>query len=168
MRTGFVAGTFDLFHIGHLRRIEQAKAACDRLIVGVATDECVAPYKLRSIIPLQQRMEIIAALRCVDEVRPLASLDLPTVWRELKFDTIIVGDDNQREFFQQFENWFRETGVEIIYHPRTAHISTSLLLQQIQARSDEDLAQRESAPLPSWLARQWLRGVRALRSTGLL
>ena len=67
--TGYTQGTFDMFHIGHLNLLRNARANCDHLIVGVNTDELVKDYKKKlPIVPLKERMEIIRAIRYVDEV----------------------------------------------------------------------------------------------------
>ena len=66
---GYTTGVFDLFHIGHLRLLQRAKSRCDRLIVGVSTDELVQSYKNKKpVIPFEERSEIVAALKCVDVV----------------------------------------------------------------------------------------------------
>ncbi len=70
-KVGYTTGTFDLFHIGHLNIIKRAKEQCDYLIVGVSTDEVVMSYKHHyPVIPFEQRIEIVAALKYVDEVVP--------------------------------------------------------------------------------------------------
>ena len=66
---GYVPGVFDMFHVGHLNLITSARPFCDHLIVGVVTDEVVEAVKGKPpVVPLRERMEIVAALRDVDEV----------------------------------------------------------------------------------------------------
>ncbi|WP_460663938.1 adenylyltransferase/cytidyltransferase family protein [Kribbella swartbergensis] len=68
-RTGFLAGVFDLFHVGHLDVLGRARQACDRLVVGVLTDEwAVDAWGARPFVPLVERTQILEHLRCVDEV----------------------------------------------------------------------------------------------------
>ena len=75
--TGYLFGIFDLFHIAHLDTIRLAAAACDRLVVGVATDDLVEDTcGLRPFVPSIERVEILGAIRMIAEVRPLADLDL--------------------------------------------------------------------------------------------
>ncbi len=75
-RVGYTTGVFDLFHIGHLRLLQRAKSKCDRLIVGVSTDELVQSYKNKKpVIPFEERIEIVAALKCVDVVVPQTHRD---------------------------------------------------------------------------------------------
>ena len=69
-RTILTYGTFDLFHIGHLKILMRARALGDRLIVGVSTDSFNAKKGKKSIIPFEHRRDIVAALRCVDLVIP--------------------------------------------------------------------------------------------------
>ena len=72
---GYTTGTFDLFHVGHLNLLERAKQQCEYLVVGVSTDALVAEYKGRApIIPFEDRIRIIAALKCVDGVIPQESM----------------------------------------------------------------------------------------------
>ncbi|GAA1511930.1 adenylyltransferase/cytidyltransferase family protein [Kribbella lupini] len=68
-RIGCLTGVFDLFHIGHLDVLEQAKQECDRLVVGVLTDDWAAEaWGARPFVPLVERRQILEQLRCVDEV----------------------------------------------------------------------------------------------------
>ena len=91
---GYTTGVFDLFHIGHLNLLRQAKNSCDRLIVGVSTDELVETYKNKTpIIPFAERIEIVSALKCVDEVVPQNHRDKIAAYHEIKFDVMFVGSD---------------------------------------------------------------------------
>ena len=93
-RVGYTTGVFDLFHVGHLRLLQRAKSRCDRLIVGVSTDDLVESYKnKRPVIPFEERIEIVAALKCVDEVIPQTHRDKIAAYHEIKFDVMFVGSD---------------------------------------------------------------------------
>ncbi len=73
---GYTQGTFDMFHIGHLNLIRNAKRRCDYLIVGVNTDELVESYKNKKpIVPLEERAEIVRSIKYVDEVIITNTLD---------------------------------------------------------------------------------------------
>ena len=75
--TGYLFGIFDLFHIAHLDTIRLAAAACDRLVVGVATDDLVEDTcGVRPFVPSIERVEILGAIRMITEVRPLSDLDV--------------------------------------------------------------------------------------------
>lgn len=93
-KLGYTTGVFDLFHIGHLNILKKAKEQCEYLIVGVSTDEVVQGYKKKTpIIPFEERIAIVEALECVDEVIPQTSMDKFKSWKEIKFDVIFHGDD---------------------------------------------------------------------------
>jgi cytidyltransferase-like protein len=90
----YTCGTFDLFHIGHLRMIEAAAALGDTLIVAVSTDELVEHYKgVRPTVPFEERLEIVRAIRGVDLAIAQRSQDKVEAWERIGFDTWVVGDD---------------------------------------------------------------------------
>lgn len=133
MIIGYTQGTYDMFHIGHLNLLRNAKAQCDFLIVGVNSDELVSEYKnKKAIVPLNERMEIIRALRCVDEVVPCDSLNKVEAQRKLHFDKIFIGDDwkgNAR--WKKTEDEMRALGAEVIYLPHTKGTSSTLLREKL-------------------------------------
>ncbi len=135
MITGYTTGVFDMFHVGHLRILERAKAHCDRLIVGVSTDELVQSYKnKRPIIPQADRMEIVRAIRHVDEVIPQTHRDKFRAWEELRFDVMFVGDDWKGDpLFTALEERFSAVGVKIVFFPYTKHVSSSRLSDILHA-----------------------------------
>ena len=91
---GFTAGAFDMFHIGHLNLIKNAKERCDYLIVGVNTDALVASYKNKNVVvPLEERIQIVSALKYVDEVEVVDTLDKVEMWKRKNFDVVFIGDD---------------------------------------------------------------------------
>ena len=130
---GYTTGVFDLFHVGHLNILKRAKEQCDRLIVGVSTDELVEDYKYkRPIIPFEQRVEIIRAIRYVDEVVPQLSLDKFTAWETLHFDRLFHGNDWQGSaLYMEMEKKLHAVGVEIVYLPYTNGVSSSLISGKI-------------------------------------
>lgn len=133
MIIGYTQGTYDMFHIGHLNLLRNAKAQCDFLIVGVNSDELVSEYKnKKAIVPLNERMEIIRALRCVDEVVSCDSLNKVEAQRKLHFDKIFIGDDwkgNAR--WKKTEDEMRALGAEVIYLPHTKGTSSTLLREKL-------------------------------------
>ena len=91
---GYTTGVFDLFHIGHLNVLKNAKERCDYLIVGVSTDEVVQNYKNKKpIIPFEERMEIVKAIKYVDEVVPQVDMDKFKAWKNIHYDVLFHGDD---------------------------------------------------------------------------
>ena len=117
----------------HLRILQRAKEQCDYLIVGVSTDELVQEYKHKTpIIPFEQRLEIVKAIRFVDEVVPQTSLDKFVFWEKRHYDKLFHGNDwKGSALFMEMEKKLRNAGVEIVYFPYTNGVSSSLISQTI-------------------------------------
>lgn len=130
---GFTAGTFDMFHIGHLNLLKNARSRCDYLIVGVNSDRLVEEYKgKKAVVPLGERMEIIRELRCVDEVIRIDSLNKEISWRQKHYNLLFIGDDwkgNPR--WQQTEIQMAKYGVKVIYLPHTDGTTSTLLREKL-------------------------------------
>lgn len=128
MIIGYTAGVYDLFHIGHLNLLRNAKALCDKLIVGVTTDELVAYKHKKAVIPFSERMDIVRAIRYVDAVVPQETLDKCELWHKLRFDVLFVGDDwYASEQWTEYEERLRNVGVKVVYFPYTKGTSSTLL-----------------------------------------
>ncbi len=123
-------GTFDVFHIGHLRILERARELGDCLIVGVSTDQMNYDKKNRfPVYTLLERMEIIRSLRCVDEVFVEESLDLKRQYLiEHRADILVMGDDWAGKF-DQFSDL-----CEVRYLSRTPSISTTVVIETIKLK----------------------------------
>lgn len=139
---GYTTGVFDLFHVGHLRLLQRAKSRCDRLIVGVSTDDLVKSYKNKMpVIPYEERIEIVAALKCVDEVVPQTHRDKIAAYHEIKFDVMFVGSDwKGSELFTKVEAELARYGVEVIYFEYTNNVSSTALQATLQAIYDAEAA----------------------------
>lgn len=126
-KTGYTVGTFDLFHIGHLNLLKQAKEYCDYLIVGVHSDEWVFECKNRNtIIPYEDRAQIVSAIRYVDEVVKNESRSKIEAWNQYHFDVAFIGDDwKGTEVWNKIEEELKERGCDTIYVPYTKGISTT-------------------------------------------
>ena len=126
-RTVITFGTFDVFHVGHLRVIERAAALGDRLVVGVSADALNLRKKGREPVFSQgERMEIVGALRMVDEVFVEESLELKRDYiLEHQADVLVMGDD--------WAGKFDELGdvCEVVYLARTPAISTTAIIEHI-------------------------------------
>lgn len=133
MIIGYTAGVFDLFHIGHLNLLRNAKGMCDKLIVGVSTDELVK-YKGKSpVIPFSDRIEIIRNLRCVDAAVAQEDMDKLEMCKKLKANVMFVGDDwYNSEKWQEYERQFAEAGIEIVYFPYTKNISSTQISKALK------------------------------------
>jgi len=130
---GYTSGVYDLFHIGHLNLIKNAKGLCDKLIVGVTSDELVAYKNKKSVIPHQERMEIVRNIQYVDAVVPQNDMDKFKMWQRLKFDVMFVGDDwFETEKWQELDERFKVVGVKIIYFPYTEGTSSSLINKTLE------------------------------------
>jgi len=137
---GYTTGVFDLFHVGHLRLLNRAKSRCDRLIVGVSTDELVLEYKRKKpVIPFEERAEIVSALKCVDEVVPQKHRDKVAAYHEIKFDIMFVGSDwKGSDLFNEVESELAGHGVDVVYFEYTSNVSSTSLQSTLQAIYDEE------------------------------
>lgn len=133
-RIGFTQGTFDTFHIGHLNLIRNAKEQCEKLIVGVNTDNLVRQYKKKTpIINELERMRLVKELRSVDDVILCDSLDKINVCKQLKFDAIFIGDDwKGSERWNQTETDLKPLGAKVVYLKHTDGISSTMVRESMQ------------------------------------
>ena len=133
---GYVPGAWDMFHIGHLNILLRARERCDRLIVGVVTDEALAVAKGRlPIVPLAERAEVMSQLDLVDEVVTDFSSNKLEVWRRLRFDVLFKGDDwRGTAKGDKLEADMASVGVEVCYFPYTTHTSSTLLRAMLAER----------------------------------
>lgn len=90
---GYTTGVFDLFHVGHLNILRRAKENCDRLIVGVTSDELVSYKHKSAVIPFEERIEIVRSVKYVDEAIPQTTMDKFEAWDRIGFDVMFVGSD---------------------------------------------------------------------------
>lgn len=132
-KVGYTTGVYDMFHVGHLRIIKRAKEMCEYLIVGVSTDELVQSYKNKTpIIPFENRVEIVAACRYVDEVVPQTTMDKLEAWKNLKFDVMFHGDEwKGTPLYNKYEEEFAKVGAEIVYFKHTEGVSSTLLVKKV-------------------------------------
>lgn len=133
---GYVAGAFDLFHIGHLNLLRRAKEQCDILLVGVISDENASQGKKRSpYVSERERCEIVNACKYVDHafVLPTVAAGGRDVFRKYHFDVMFSGDDHKDEiFWQQEREWLRERGADIVFFPYTESTSSTKLKEAIE------------------------------------
>lgn len=134
MIVGYTSGVFDMFHIGHLNILKRAKEKCDKLIVGVSTDELVIEYKGHTpIIPFEQRAAIVKAIRYVDDTVAQTTMDKMQMWNQLHFDIMFHGDEwKGTELYNRYEKEFAVVGAQIIYLEHTEGISSSMLRKIIK------------------------------------
>lgn len=126
MIIGYTAGVYDLFHIGHLNLLKNAKGMCDKLIVGVTTDELVQYKGKKPVIPFADRIEIVRNIKFVDAVVAQEDMDKLTMCKKLKASILFVGDDwYQSDKWKQYEKEFQEENIKIVYFPYTKGISST-------------------------------------------
>ena len=135
-KRGYTAGVFDVFHIGHLNLLRNAKQLCDYLIVGVNSDELVESYKHKKTIQnLKDRMNIVSSIRYVDLTVENHTLDKTSAWEKYHFDVIFIGDDwKGNERWKKTEEELALLGVKVVYLPHTAGISSSIIRENIEKK----------------------------------
>ncbi len=138
----YTSGTFDMLHINHLRMLEYARGLGDILIVGVNTDELVASYKSDPIIPFQERIALMRAIKGPDVVIPQHSLDHADKVKKLNFDVFVVGDDWVGKY-----DYLKELGVTVVYFPYGKGVSSTELKMRIHSRF-EKLREEADGHLP--------------------
>ena len=128
-RIGYAAGAFDLFHVGHLNLLAQARQRCDYLIAGVVSDELLRATKGRApVVPLAERLEIVRNIRYVDEAVAEVHPNRLDTWRDNHFDVFFKGDDwRGTEKGVSLERQLSSVGVEVVYFPYTMHTSSTVL-----------------------------------------
>ncbi|MDR2396155.1 MAG: adenylyltransferase/cytidyltransferase family protein [Endomicrobium sp.] len=128
MRIGYTSGVYDLFHIGHINLLKNAKGLCDRLIVGITVDELVKYKSKLAVIPFEERIEIVRNIKYVDAAIPQTNLDKYETWKKLHFDILFVGDDwYNSPRWNSTEKKFKEVGVRVIYLPYTKNTSSTII-----------------------------------------
>ena len=139
----YTSGTFDMFHSNHLKMIEYAKGLGGTLIVGVSTDELVASYKTAPVVPFEERIAIIKALKYPDIVIPQRTLDHTELVKKINMDVFVVGDDWVGKY-----DYLKDLGVEVFYFPRGEGVSTTGLKKQILDQYKEKIDKIDHQPNP--------------------
>lgn len=138
-KIGYTTGVYDMFHIGHLNVLKNAKDLCEYLIVGVSTDELVASYKHKiPIVPFDERIAVVKAIRYVDKVVPQISMDKFAAWEQLHFNAIFHGDDwKGSNMYNEIEAKLNAVGVDMVFLPHTQGTSSTMLKDVIQKFLEE-------------------------------
>ncbi|MBR1536802.1 MAG: adenylyltransferase/cytidyltransferase family protein [Treponema sp.] len=138
---GYTTGVYDLFHIGHLNLLKNAKGMCDYLVVGVTVDELVAYKGKQAMIPFEDRIEIVRSCKYVDAAVPQYDMDKLTACKKLGAKVLFVGDDwYGTDKWKEYEKKFEAEGIKIVYFPYTKGISSTKIteaLQQVRGWTDE-------------------------------
>ncbi|MFR1380508.1 MAG: adenylyltransferase/cytidyltransferase family protein [Clostridium neonatale] len=127
-KVGYTTGVFDLFHIGHLNLLKKSKEMCEYLIVGVSTDELVKYKNKKPVIPFEERIEIVNAIKYVDKVVPQENMDKLSAYNKYNFNVMFVGDDwKGTGKWNKIEKDLKEVGCELVYFPYTKGTSSTLI-----------------------------------------
>lgn len=133
LTVGYTTGVFDLFHIGHLTLLKNARGLCDKLIVGVTVDELVSYKNKRAVIPFEERLELVRSIKYVDAAIPQYDMDKFEMWNKLSFDVMFVGDDwYQSDRWVQLQEKFTAVGVRVVYFPYTPGTSSTIINQTLK------------------------------------
>ncbi len=121
----YTVGTFDMLHVGHLALLERCRTLGDVVAVGVASDSVVKSYKFRMpVIPLDQRVDMLRALRCVEIVRPYHELEYVSACIELNVDIFVIGEDwGNKPHNKDVESYLKSQGkkiIQVLYNSRTS------------------------------------------------
>ena len=132
---GYLSGTFDLFHVGHLNLLKRAKQQCDYLIVGVHPD---ASHKGKeTFIPFEERMAVVGSCRYVDQVVQSCAED-SDAWELWHYDKLFVGSDYKgTERFNRYEAYFADKGVQIVYFPYTQSTSSTQIRKTVLLKTKD-------------------------------
>ncbi|MDX8386041.1 MAG: adenylyltransferase/cytidyltransferase family protein [Gallionella sp.] len=137
----YTVGTFDLLHVGHLALLEYCATLGDTVAVGVAADDVVKLYKPNiPAIPLEQRIQMLLALRCVNIALPYHELDYITVCKAVKADIFVIGEDwGKKPHNQGVENYLKSQGKKIVqvqYNPQNSSTKIKAkVIAQFQAKA---------------------------------
>lgn len=138
-KIGYTQGVYDMFHIGHLNLINNAKKMCEYLIVGINSDKLVEEYKYKTpIINQENRREIVANIKAVDKAVIAHTLDKIQQWKRIGFDVIFIGSDwkgNPR--WEHTEKELKKLNVDVIYLPHTEGISSTNLRKSVREKLEE-------------------------------
>lgn len=140
MVIGYTTGVYDLFHIGHLNLLKNAKGMCDKLIVGVTVDELVAYKGKKALIPFEDRIEVVRSCKYVDAAVPQYDMDKLAACKKLGASYLFVGDDwYGTEKWRKYEEEFAKEGIKIVYFPYTQGVSSTKIREALDTVRKDDL-----------------------------
>ena len=139
-KLGYTQGTYDMFHIGHLNLLRNARAHCEKLIVGINSDALVMQYKNKKpVIDESDRVAIVRELRCVDDVIICETLKKTEIWEKIHFNAVFIGDDwkgNPR--WIETEKELAKYNAKVVFIPYTQGISSSIVRAERERENKND------------------------------
>ena len=133
MVIGYTTGVYDLFHIGHVNLLKNAKGMCDKLVVGVTVDDLVQYKGKRAMIPFEDRIEIVRSCKYVDAAVPQYDMDKLEACKKLGASMLFVGDDwYGTDKWKEYEKEFEKYGIRIVYFPYTKGVSTTKISEALR------------------------------------
>lgn len=140
MIIGYTTGVYDLFHVGHLNLLKNAKGMCDKLVVGVTVDELVQYKGKQTMIPFEDRIELVRSCKYVDAAIPQYDMDKLTACMKLGASYLFVGDDwYGTEKWKRYEEEFAKHNIKIVYFPYTKGISSTKIKEALGIMRKHDL-----------------------------
>ncbi|MEZ8916200.1 adenylyltransferase/cytidyltransferase family protein [Vibrio lentus] len=128
MIIGYTSGVYDLFHVGHVNLLRNAKAMCDKLVVGVTIDELVSYKGKQSVIPYHERIEVVRSCKYVDVAIPQNNMDKAAAAQKNHASFLFVGDDwYETDKWKEHEADLAKIDCKVIYFPYTKGTSSSLI-----------------------------------------
>lgn len=150
-KVGYIAGVFDLFHVGHLNLIERAKAECDQLIVGVLTDDLVVKNKGKApYIPFKERLRIVGSVKAVDRAVGVddSNIQKMDAWKRYHFDCLFSGNDYAgNKYWIEDKAALNAVGSNIEFFPYTKSTSSTQIKKALHLE-DHDADEPAAKPMP--------------------
>lgn len=138
MIIGYTSGVYDLFHVGHVNLLRNAKAMCDKLIVGVTVDELVMYKGKKPVIPYHERIEVVRACKYVDVAVPQNNMDKLASAKKNHASYLFVGDDwYDTSKWNEFEAELNSIGCKVVYFPYTQGTSSTLINETLKGLRGE-------------------------------
>tara|TARA_B100001093_G_C26353333_1_gene811235 strand:- start:9 stop:425 length:417 start_codon:yes stop_codon:yes gene_type:complete len=133
----YTVGTFDLLHVGHVALLNQCKSLGDTLAVGVASDAVVNIYKPNlPIVPLDQRVEMLQSLSCVDIVRPYHELEYISGCKAVNVDIFVIGEDwGVEQHNLDVDSYLKTIGKKITQVSYDSRTSSTKIKEMVLAQS---------------------------------
>lgn len=145
-KNGYLAGVFDLYHVGHLNLIRRAKERCDYLMIGLLTDEMVVKLKKNPpYIPFEERKQILESVRYVDQVVAVTeeNHEKMKAWNLYHFDCLFSGDDYSQNFYwQEDQRSLQSVGSDIEFFPYTKSTSSTKIKAAINRSLQKEMYRR--------------------------